>query len=109
MAVAATTTDKTSDELVKSRIENGCYVNSFNPEFKLPGPILLLKWKLFSPKNKGLPSTIQELDEMLPVIQHENPNELYRTTPGLRFIWIGHASCFIQMNNFRFLVDPIFR
>ncbi|CAF1583151.1 unnamed protein product [Rotaria magnacalcarata] len=110
MAVAATalTTDTTSDELVKSRIENGRYVNSFNPEFKFPSPALTLKWILFAPDNKRLPSTIQELDKMLPVIQHEKPNELYRITPGLRFIWIGHASCFIQMNNFRFLVDPVF-
>ncbi|CAF3861919.1 unnamed protein product [Rotaria sp. Silwood1] len=45
---------------------------------------------------------------MLPVIRHEKSEELYLTKLGLRFIWIGHASCFVQMNNFRFLVDPIF-
>ncbi|CAF3494776.1 unnamed protein product [Rotaria sp. Silwood1] len=45
---------------------------------------------------------------MLPVIRHEKSEELYLTKLGLRFIWIGHASCFVQMNNFRFLVDPVF-
>jgi hypothetical protein len=101
--------DKSPDGLVKSRIVNGRYINSFNPEYKLPGLTVVLWWKLTSRVNTGLPDTKEELDKMLPVIRHEKPEELYRTTPGLRFNWIGHASCFVQMNNFRFLVDPVFR
>jgi hypothetical protein len=99
---------KTTDELVKSRKENGRYVNSFNPKFKLPNAVLVLMWKIGALANKRLPDT-QELDKILPVIRHEKPEELNRTTAGLRFIWIGHASCYVQMNNFRFLVDPVFR
>ncbi|CAF4597357.1 unnamed protein product, partial [Rotaria sp. Silwood2] len=103
-----TRTDKASNELVKSRKENGRYINSFNPKFKFPSPALALKWKITALDNTQLPSTKQELDNILPVIRYEKPEELYLKKPGLRFIWIGHASCFVQMNNFRFLVDPVF-
>jgi hypothetical protein len=98
-----------TDELVKSRTEKGRYVNSFNPKYQSPRPMAFLRWKISAPANTRLPSTIQELDKILPVIRHEKPEELNRTTAGLRFIWIGHASCYVQMNNFRFLVDPVFR
>lgn len=104
-----TTTDEASNELIKSRIENGRFINSFNPQYKLPNLGNVLVWKITSRDNTRLPCNKKKLDEMLPVIRHENPKELYLTTDGLRFIWIGHASCFIQMNNFRFLVDPVFR
>ncbi|CAF4076455.1 unnamed protein product [Rotaria sp. Silwood2] len=53
--------------------------------------------------------SVQCLTKILSVIRHEKPEELYRSTPGLRHIWIGHASYFVEMNNFRFLVDSIFR
>ncbi|UJR12784.1 hypothetical protein I4U23_016958 [Adineta vaga] len=102
------TTYKSSDEFVKSRMENGRYVNSFNPEYKFPSLGAVLWWKLTTQVNTRLPKTIEELDKFLPIIRYEKPEELYRTTPGLRFNWIGHASCFVQMNNFRFLVDPVF-
>ncbi|CAF3940185.1 unnamed protein product [Rotaria sordida] len=111
MIVATTITtsmDKSSNGLIKSRKENGRFINSFNPKFKLPNLGHTLSWKTSAPDNTRLPFTKTELDKILPVIQHKKPKELYRTTPGLRFIWIGHASCFIQMNNFRFLVDPVF-
>ena len=98
-----------SNELIKSRKENGRFINSFNPKFKLPNFGQALSWKTSAPDNTRLPLTKQELDKILPVIRHKKSKELYRTTSGLRFIWIGHASCFVQMNNFRFLVDPVFR
>ena len=90
-------------------MEKGRYVNSFNPEFKFPSPAIILKWKINAPVNTRLPATKKELDEMLPVIRHKTPDELYGAKFGLRLIWIGHASCYIQMNNFRFLIDPVFR
>ncbi|CAF4049160.1 unnamed protein product [Adineta steineri] len=58
--------------------------------------------------NTQLPYSKKELDKFLPIIRHNNSEELFRTTSGIRFIWIGHATCYIQMNNFRFLLDPIF-
>ncbi|CAF3586592.1 unnamed protein product [Rotaria sp. Silwood1] len=103
-----TTIDNSSDELVKSRLENGRFINSFNPQYKLPHLGHVLIWKITSSDNTRLPSNKKDLDKILPIIRHEKLEELYLTKPGLRFIWIGHASCFIQMNNFRFLVDPVF-
>ena len=105
----AITRTETSHELIKSRMENGRFVNSFNPQYESPHFGLVLAWKITSSDNTRLPSSKRALDVLLPVIRHEKPEELYFKEPGLRFIWIGHASCFIQMNNFRFLVDPVFR
>lgn len=102
-------TTRNSNELVKSRLVNGRFINSFNPEFKLPNFGKILSWKITGKQNTRLPSTKEELDKILPIIRYENPEDLYLKKPGLRFIWIGHASCFVQMNNFRFLVDPVFR
>jgi N-acyl-phosphatidylethanolamine-hydrolysing phospholipase D len=104
----AATMNNTSNQLVKSRIEDGRFINSFNPQYKFPNLGRVLIWKITSRDNTRLPSNRKELDKILPVIRHEKPEDLYLTKPGLRFIWIGHASCFVQMNNFRFLVDPIF-
>ncbi len=108
-AVTTTTTNKTSNELAKSRIENGRFINSFNPQYNKAHLGLILMWKLTVRDNTRLPCKKKELDKMLPIIRHEKPEELYLTKPGLRYIWIGHSSCFVQMNNFRFLVDPVFR
>ncbi len=90
-------------------MENGRFVNSFNPEYKLPHFGQFLAWKITSRDKTGLPCDKKELDKMLPIIRHAKPEDLYLTKPGLRYIWIGHASCFVQMNNFRFLLDPVFR
>src|SRR5579871_6079024 len=91
-------------ELVKSRIEHGRYINSFNPEFKLPGYTTFLRWILNAPNNTRLPADIEELNKVLPVIK-PNPDEIVKTSPGIRFIWIGHATCLVQMDDFIFLTD----
>lgn len=108
ITTAVTVEDQNRYELVKSRMENGRFINSFNPKFKLPNLGQVLSWKITSPKNTRLPSTKEELDKILPVIKHKKTEDIYLTTSGLRFIWIGHASALIQMNNFRFLIDPVF-
>ena len=109
VTTVATTTEEASNELIKSRMKNGRFINSFNPQYKLPHAGLVLVWKITSRDNTRLPCNKKELDKMLPIIRHEIREDLYLKKPGLRFIWIGHASCFVQMNNFRFLVDPVFR
>lgn len=90
-------------------MENGRFVNSFNPQYQSSHFGNVLAWKFTSSDNTRLPSTKRALDVLLPVIRHEKPEELYLKEAGLRFIWIGHASSFVQMNNFRFLTDPVFR
>ena len=107
-AAAASTTSSTSDDqYVKSRREHGRYVNSFNPEFRLPSVGTLLRWGLFTKDNTHLPANDEELDRSLPVIKH-SADEIVKNTPGLRFIWIGHATCLVQMDDFIFLTDPVF-
>ena len=96
-------------ELSRSQIENGRFINSFNLDYTLPKFGQILWWKMTSKDNTRLPSTRKVLDILLPVIRHEKPDQLYNQKSGIRFIWIGHASCYVQLNNFRFLVDPVFR
>lgn len=102
-------TNDTADSLVPSRLENGRFVNSFNPHYKLPHFGHVLYWKITGTDNSRVSADKNELDRLLPVIRHEKLEDFYLSKPGLRFIWIGHASCLIQMNNFRFLLDPVFR
>jgi N-acyl-phosphatidylethanolamine-hydrolysing phospholipase D len=96
-----------NDGLVKSRMEHGRYVNSFNPEFKMPGFGTILRWVFGAPNNTRLPADVEELNKLLPVLKPK-PDEIWKTTPGLRFIWIGHATCLVQMDDFMFLTDPVF-
>lgn len=109
MATGTTTTDasSTDDEYVKSRQENGRYVNSFNKEFKLPDFSAVLRWKCSSKDNTNLPPNAEELDRVLPV-RHPKPDEIVKKSPGLRFIWIGHATCLVQIDDFIFITDPVF-
>ncbi len=104
-----TTTNETFDELSMSQMVNGRFVNSFNPQYKSPSFGRAIIWKITSRSKSNLPRNRKELDDILPVIRHEKPEELHLTKPGIRYIWIGHASCYVQMNNFRFLLDPVFR
>ena len=100
MAKPLTTTDSvpSEDEFVPSQLEGGHYVNSFNAHFKMPGYATILRWMIGEPNNTNLPANIDELDELLPVVK-SNRAQIYRTTSGLRFIWIGHASCLLQIHS----------
>ncbi len=53
-AVATTTTNETSNEFVKSRMEKGRFVNSFNPQYKLPHFGRVLVWKVTSQDKTAL-------------------------------------------------------
>jgi hypothetical protein len=46
-----TTADKASNELVASRMENGRFINSFNPQYKSSHLRLVLVWKMTSSDN----------------------------------------------------------
>ncbi|CAF1340106.1 unnamed protein product [Adineta ricciae] len=101
------TKNSDGDELIKPS-EKGAYgfTNSFNSEFKMPDYFKIFRW-LFAKNDTGLPTNIEELDETLPVIKHK-PEDIRKQSPGLRFLWIGHASCFVQIDDFMFLTDPVF-
>lgn len=95
------------DELVMAKQENGRYINSFNPQFKMPGITALLRWKTTETNNTNLPHDPNELSKILPLIQHEK-NTYFQEKTGLRLLWIGHATCLVQMDDFIFITDPLF-
>jgi len=103
----ATSQETNEQTLTPSRLEHGRYTNSFNPEFKMPDFKTILRWVTGAPNNTNLPRTPQELDEKLPVHKHER-NQVRKTSPGIRFIWIGHATCLVQIDDFMFITDPVF-
>lgn len=103
----ATNTDSTDSTLVRSRIEHGRYTNSFNPEFKMPDAKTIFRWVTGAPNNTNLPTNPRELDNILPVHKHER-SQVRKTSSGVRFIWIGHATCLVQINDFMFITDPVF-
>jgi N-acyl-phosphatidylethanolamine-hydrolysing phospholipase D len=105
--LSATISSSSDDEFVKSRMENGCYVNSFNPKFKMPGFGTIFRWVVGSTNHTNLPADIEELNKSLPVIK-PNTDEISKISSSIRFVWIGHASCLVQMEGFMFLTDPVF-
>ena len=107
MASASPTTDATTDGFPTARKENGCFTNSFNPEFKMPNYATILRWVFRAPNMTNLPPNTEDLDKELPVIKHTK-SEIFTEPSGLHFIWIGHATCLVQMDDFVFITDPIF-
>ncbi|UJR06792.1 hypothetical protein I4U23_011079 [Adineta vaga] len=101
------TTNSDIDEPIKSSVmEDDRYINSFNPKFFAPEKLKAFRW-LFSKNHTNLPTNPEELNETLPIIEHKR-EEILKKSPGLRFLWIGHASCLVQIDNFVFLTDPVF-
>ncbi|CAF1465563.1 unnamed protein product [Adineta steineri] len=105
---STTTIDNSADnESIKaSQRENGGFVHSFNPKFRIPNLLKAGRW-LVTKDNTGLPTDIEELNRTLPIIKHKS-EEILKRSPGLRFLWIGHASCLVQIDDFMFLTDPVF-
>ncbi len=71
-----------------------------------------LKWTLISPNNTNLPRDKNELDKTLPVhliTDEEIKNFCAQDTfDKIRVLWIGHATCLVNMENCVILVDPVF-
>lgn len=72
----------------------------------------LLKWKFCTPNNTNIPADTKELDKTLPVHQvtDEEINTFCAedTLDKIRVMWIGHATCLVNMQNCMILVDPVF-
>ena len=95
-----------NDKLIKSG-GGPCFSNTFNPNFKTPNALSAAYWCLWSKNNTSLPTDIKELNKTLPV-EYPNRDKIWKESGGIRFIWIGHASCLVQIDNFMFLTDPVF-
>jgi N-acyl-phosphatidylethanolamine-hydrolysing phospholipase D len=99
--------DTTGNELVEARLINGAYTNSFNPRFRMPSVSTIVRWMFRAPNNTRLPANLDDLDQILPVIKHRK-DDIFKEKTGLRLLWIGHASCLVQIDDFIFLTDPVF-
>jgi N-acyl-phosphatidylethanolamine-hydrolysing phospholipase D len=74
----------------------------------MPGFTTALQWKMTTSKNTNLPTDIEELNKLLPVIKPKR-DEISKPSSSIRFVWIGHATCLVQMEGFMFLTDPVFK
>uniref|UniRef100_A0A914CJD1 Metallo-beta-lactamase domain-containing protein n=1 Tax=Acrobeloides nanus TaxID=290746 RepID=A0A914CJD1_9BILA len=56
----------------------------------------------FSTDKKGIPSDPEKLDETLPVLKPD-----FGLESSLSMTWIGHATCFVNIESIHFVTDPI--
>jgi len=92
--------------LTRSIFQNGVFRNPW-PDFKLPGPLTLIKMAFQYSDNSQIPNK-QVLNKTLPIVktdmkQLEKPGE-----ESLQVTWIGHASLLVQMDGLNILTDPVF-
>ncbi|KAJ7329562.1 hypothetical protein JRQ81_015736 [Phrynocephalus forsythii] len=99
------------EDVTKSmRGKDGRFINPW-PTWKAPSFFNILKWALTEPDNSNIPSSTQELDRELAVLQPyfvQNPELVGKTGAGMRVTWLGHASVMVEMDEITFLTDPIF-
>uniref|UniRef100_A0A4W3J4Q5 N-acyl-phosphatidylethanolamine-hydrolyzing phospholipase D n=1 Tax=Callorhinchus milii TaxID=7868 RepID=A0A4W3J4Q5_CALMI len=99
------------EDVTKSkRGENGRFVNPW-PTWKPPAFTSVLKWALMEKDHSNIPSSKEELDEALPIVEPyfvKDPELVGRTGNGIRVTWMGHASLMVEMEGLVILTDPIF-
>ncbi|MEE6481377.1 hypothetical protein FKM82_012847 [Ascaphus truei] len=99
------------EEVTKSMKEkNGKFVNPW-PTWKSPAFLNAVRWKVTEENNSNVPSSKEELDKKLPVVEPyfvRHPEFAGKTRNGLRVTWLGHASVMVEMDELTFLTDPIF-
>ncbi|KAM4676776.1 N-acyl-phosphatidylethanolamine-hydrolyzing phospholipase D isoform 2-T2 [Discoglossus pictus] len=99
------------EDVTKSvRGKNGRFVNPW-PTYKLPSLLDALKWSIIEKNNSNIPSSKEELDKELPVLEPyfvRNSELAGKTKNGIRVTWLGHASVMVEMDELIFLTDPVF-
>ncbi|CAH2275726.1 N-acyl-phosphatidylethanolamine-hydrolyzing phospholipase D [Pelobates cultripes] len=99
------------EDVTKSRRDkNGRFVNPW-PTWKSPAFLSALKWAMTEKDNSNVPSSKEELDKELPILEPYFVNHMElagKTENGLRITWLGHASVMVEMDELIFLTDPIF-
>ncbi|XP_063783075.1 N-acyl-phosphatidylethanolamine-hydrolyzing phospholipase D isoform X2 [Pseudophryne corroboree] len=99
------------EDVTKSiRDKNGRFVNPW-PTWKKPGYREIMKWVITEKNNSSVPSSKEELDKHLPVIEPyfvKHPEFAGKTENGIRVTWLGHASVMVEMDDLIFLTDPVF-
>eukprot|EP00123_Amoebidium_parasiticum_P009149 comp19281_c0_seq1/m.22108 comp19281_c0_seq1/g.22108 ORF comp19281_c0_seq1/g.22108 comp19281_c0_seq1/m.22108 type:complete len:364 (-) comp19281_c0_seq1:298-1389(-) len=62
---------------------------------------------LMTPWKNKIPSK-EELDKRVPILPIDK-QKISNPAPGaIQFTWIGHATCFVQMNGLNIITDPMF-
>jgi len=103
--------EELAETLSKPIFKNGVFSNPWSTwsDTKFSN---VLKWALFTKNNTNLPSDKKILDQTLPVhpITDEQINDFCKegNPEQLKMIWIGHATCLVNIENCIVLVDPVF-
>ncbi|XP_053572513.1 N-acyl-phosphatidylethanolamine-hydrolyzing phospholipase D [Bombina bombina] len=99
------------EDVTKSRrSKSGHFCNPW-PTWQMPSFMSILRWSLTEKDNSSIPSSKQELDTELPVLEPyfiQHPELAGNTKDGIRVTWLGHASVMVEMDELIFLTDPIF-
>ncbi|XP_075455754.1 N-acyl-phosphatidylethanolamine-hydrolyzing phospholipase D-like [Ascaphus truei] len=99
------------EEVTKSITDkDGKFVNPW-PSWEFPAFLKMMKWLVLEKNNSNVPSSKEELDKKLPVVEPyfvRHPELAGKTRNGLRVTWLGHASVMVEMDELTFLTDPIF-
>ncbi|XP_066448078.1 N-acyl-phosphatidylethanolamine-hydrolyzing phospholipase D isoform X2 [Eleutherodactylus coqui] len=99
------------EDVTKSvRGKNGRFSNPW-PTWKAPALRNVVKWVITEKNNSSIPSSKEELDRELPIIEPyfvQHPELTGKTKNGIRITWLGHASVMVEMDDLVFLTDPIF-
>ncbi|XP_075064849.1 N-acyl-phosphatidylethanolamine-hydrolyzing phospholipase D-like isoform X1 [Mixophyes fleayi] len=99
------------EDVTKSvRGKNGRFINPW-PTWKPPAFWDAVKWVITEKDNSSVPSSKEELDKELPVVEPyfvQHPEFAGKTENGIRVTWLGHASVMVEMDDLIFLTDPVF-
>ncbi|XP_048864890.1 N-acyl-phosphatidylethanolamine-hydrolyzing phospholipase D isoform X1 [Brienomyrus brachyistius] len=99
------------EDVTKSRRDkHGRFVNPW-PTWKFPSYSNILWFYLFDKNNSSIPTTKEELDQKLPILEPyfiRNPERAGQTNAELRVTWLGHASVLVEMDDLVILTDPVF-
>ncbi|KAM4748906.1 N-acyl-phosphatidylethanolamine-hydrolyzing phospholipase D [Rhinophrynus dorsalis] len=98
------------DVTKSKRAKNSRFENPW-PTWKSPSLWNILKWAATEKDNSSVPSSEEELNKELPVLEPyfiHQPELAGKTKNGSRVTWLGHASVMVEMDELIFLTDPIF-
>ncbi|XP_041113404.1 N-acyl-phosphatidylethanolamine-hydrolyzing phospholipase D-like isoform X2 [Polyodon spathula] len=99
------------EDVTKSKKDkHGHFVNPW-PTWHSPTLYNVLKWQFTEKDHSKVPSSKEELDRELPVLEPyfiQNPQLAGKTGAGMRATWLGHATVLVEMDNLTFLTDPVF-
>lgn len=82
--------------------KNGCYVNPWK-EWKDPSFLHTFQWLL----TRTHPHVPEDIQRIFP-LQTPDWDAIKHPQTNLQCTWIGHATCFVQLDGVNILTDPVF-